>query len=273
MMKKCFLLASVFSVSLFSVAANGSEMCTQQTLLEDFEGGSLNESLWSYDIGDGCDINLCGWGNNEKQSYQRENVQLRDGNLVITAKQDGEYITSGKITTRAKFAQRFGRFEARIKVPDGLGLWPAFWLMPDDPQLSWPLEGEIDILERPGRNALDLKTLIGAAHFGELAPNNTHFAQFLILPRHWHDDYHVYAVDWTEGLVVWTVDGREFARFTRDDAAPFDWPFDRKSFFVKLNLAVGGTLGGDVHSESFPGEMLIDYVKVSNFVPCESDKS
>src|SRR5210317_1230374 len=107
MMKKCFLLASVFSVSLFSVAANSAEMCTQQTLLEDFEGGSLNESLWSYDIGDGCDINLCGWGNNEKQSYQRENVQLRDGNLVITAKQDGEYITSGKITTRAKFAQRF----------------------------------------------------------------------------------------------------------------------------------------------------------------------
>lgn len=257
-----------------AAGAHGAEMCNEQTLFEPFEGDALNEALWSYDIGDGCDRNLCGWGNNEQQFYHSDNVSLRDGNLVIRALHDANdgSITSGKIVTRDKFAQRFGRFEARVKVPPGLGLWPAFWLMPDQPEKSWPLEGEIDILERPGRDELDLRTLIGAAHFGEIWPGNTHFAQFLIMPRNWHDDYHTYAVDWTEDQLVWSVDGREFARLSREDAKPYDWPFANKAFYVILNMAVGGTLGGEVHPESMPAEMLVDYVKVSQFVPCGNEK-
>ncbi len=257
-----------------AAGAHGAEMCTEQTLFEPFEGGALNEALWSFDIGDGCDRNLCGWGNNEQQFYHSDNIMLRDGNMVIRAEKNKylDHFTSGKIVTRDKFAQRYGRFEARVKVPDGLGLWPAFWLMPDQPEKTWPLEGEIDILERPGRDELDLRTLIGAAHFGEIWPGNTHFAQFLILPKNWHDDYHLYAVDWTEDELVWTVDGREFARLTREDTKPYKWPFDNKAFYVILNLAVGGTLGGEVHLESMPAEMLVDYVKVSQFVPCDDEK-
>jgi beta-glucanase (GH16 family) len=274
MMSSNLLRAGLFALGLTSVATQAAEMCTDQTLFESFDGPQLDTSLWSYDIGDGCDRNLCGWGNNEQQFYRSENVSLRDGNLVITAKQDEnmEHITSGKIVTSGKFAQKFGRFEARIKVPAGLGLWPAFWLMPNDPQLRWPLEGEIDILERPGRSKDDLRTVIGAAHFGKKWPNNTHFAQFLILPKHWHDAYHVYAVDWTADQIVWTVDGREFARLSREDAKPYDWPFDNKEFYIILNLAVGGTLGGEVHLDSMPAEMLVDYVKVSRFEPCAGDK-
>lgn len=264
---KIFAAACCFVVPSLSA----EEMCTEQVLHETFDGQQLDHSLWSYDIGDGCDINLCGWGNGEQQFYHAENVSLRDGHLVIRADVDNESkrIQSGKITTRDKFAQRYGRFEARIKVPEGLGLWPAFWLMPDKQEKSWPLEGEIDILERPGRDLVDLRTIIGAAHFGEIWPGNTHFAQFLIMPQSWHQDFHRFAVDWTEGQIVWSVDGREFARLTENDVAPYAWPFNGKSFYVILNMAVGGTLGGDVHPESFPAEMLVDYVKVSKYVPCD----
>lgn len=263
----------VFAVAccVFAPLLSAEEMCTEQVLHESFEAEQLDQALWSYDIGDGCDINLCGWGNGEQQYYHSDNVALREGHLVIRADTDNDSarIQSGKITTRNKFAQRYGRFEARVKVPDGLGLWPAFWLMPDKQEKLWPLEGEIDILERPGRDVVDLRTLIGAAHFGEVWPDNTHFAQFLIMPRPWHEDFHVYAVDWTEGQIVWSVDGREFARLKEHEVAPYAWPFNGKDFYVILNMAVGGTLGGDVRPESFPAEMLVDYVKVSKYVPCD----
>ncbi|HSG59972.1 MAG TPA: glycoside hydrolase family 16 protein [Pseudomonadales bacterium] len=269
LLRKSVLIAILSAVS----AVNAAEMCTEQTLLETFDGESLNQQLWSFDIGDGCDRELCGWGNNEAQFYHSDNVSLRDGHLVILAHEDENlgHITSGKIVTRDKFAQRYGRFEARIKVPAGLGLWPAFWLMPDQPEQRWPLEGEIDILERPGRSFDDLRTVIAAAHFGELSPKNTHFAQFLIMPKFWHDDFHLYAVDWTEDRITWSIDGREFANFSREDASPYRWPFDDKAFYVILNLAVGGTLGGEVHLDSMPAEMVVDYVKVSQFVDCTGD--
>lgn len=265
------LKKGLLAVCFYSSTAMASEMCLKQTLLDDFTGDKIDSSLWQFDNGDGCDRNLCGWGNNEKQFYQAENASLRDGNLVIRAEYDetAERITSSKLVTRGHFAQRYGRFEARIKVPAGLGLWPAFWLMPDQQEKLWPLEGEIDILERPGRDMGDLRTVIGAAHFGEVWPGNTHFAQFLILPKYWHEAYHVYAVDWTEDQIIWSVDGREFGRFSRDEIAPYKWPFANKPFYVILNLAVGGTLGGDVHLSSMPAEMLVDYVKVSQFKPCE----
>lgn len=257
-------------LAFFTPSLSAADMCLQQTFREDFNGEVLNKSLWGFDIGDGCDINLCGWGNSERQYYHSDNVSLRDGHLVIRADVDNESkrIQSGKITTRNKFAQRYGRFEARIKVPGGLGLWPAFWLMPERQEKSWPLEGEIDILERPGRDMTDLRTVIGAAHFGEVWPGNTHFAQFLIMPQPWHEDFHIYAVDWSEGQLTWSVDGREFARVSKEDVGDFSWPFDNKDFYVILNMAVGGTLGGEVAPDALPAEMLVDYVSVYQSSKC-----
>lgn len=265
-MIRIFVIGLVF----LTPSLHAADMCLQQTFREDFNSEVLNQSLWGYDIGDGCDIDLCGWGNSEEQYYHGDNVSLRDGNLVIRAAfdKDTQRIQSGKITTRNKFAQLYGRFEARVKVPDGLGLWPAFWLMPDQQEKLWPLEGEIDILERPGRDVVDLRTVIGAAHFGDIWPGNTHFAQFLIMPRPWHEDYHVYAVDWSEGQLVWSIDGREFARINKEDVGEFSWPFDSKAFYVILNMAVGGTLGGEVALDALPAEMLVDYVAIYHVGNC-----
>jgi beta-glucanase (GH16 family) len=254
---------------LFSTSIAAAEQCTVSTFYDDFNGTSLDQSVWRYQNGDGCDLDLCGWGNNEQQVYTPKNTRIQNGHFVIKATQAADgLIESGKIITKGNFSQKYGRFEARIKVPDGLGLWPAFWLMPDNTRLKWPLSGEIDILERPGRSNEDLHTVIGAAHFGSLWPLNVHFAQFLRMPKPWHDDFHVYRLDWTPERLQWQVDDKIFATLLRSEVSEYRWPFENHPFYVILNMAVGGTLGGDVEASSFPAEMWVDYVRVSQYVDC-----
>lgn len=263
---KRFLLSVLAAIPL---SVNGADSCYEETFFDDFLGSELSD-VWSYQVGDGCEYGICGWGNNEQQFYTRDNTGVSNGLLTITAKRDktNNQITSSKIVTQDKFFQQYGRFEARIKVPDGLGIWPAFWIMPNQHELSWPLAGEIDILERPGRNKEDLRTVINAAHFGELWPQNTHFANFLIMPSPWHKDFHIYRVDWSPERIEWWVDEKHAATLTRNEVEGYRWPFDNHPYYVILNVAVGGTLGGDVHVDAFPAKMLVDFVRVSRQVSC-----
>lgn len=123
----------------------------QLLLEENFDGTRLNETHWNYELGDGCP-NLCGWGNNERQSYTKKNVSLRDGNLVITATKNSGLYESGKITTKQKVEFQYGTIEVRAKLPLGGGLWPAIWMLGNDIDTNtWPGCGEIDMMEYVGK--------------------------------------------------------------------------------------------------------------------------
>lgn len=226
---------------------------------EDFEG-PLNPALWNIIEGDGCDQNLCGWGNSEVQTYDAKAVSVSDGRLSLTAFIDDQgQIRSGKITTEGKRGFRHGVIEARIKLPEGRGLWPAFWMMPEEKNLGWPLEGEIDILEWTGHEP---HRLIGAIHFGDLPPDNVHYSETLRAPAVWSGDFHTYGIQWSPNRVAWYVDDRIHGVATPDDIAPWPWVFDDKAFHLILNMAVGGTLGGEVVPADLPATVEFDWIRV-----------
>ncbi len=227
------------------------------------QGSTLDPAEWSIsDRGDG-------YGNHELQVYtpRPENVFVDGtGALRLIARNEpfsdprgisGEY-TSGRIETRTRF--EYGRVEARIKVPEGAGLWSAFWLFGDSlAGEDWPAVGEIDIMELIG-NTLDLhNAAIGATTSGERWLKNT--STLTGVP--YANDWHVYAVEWDEDAVSFIVDDQETFRVSRADLAENEeWPFDRP-YSITLNLAVGGDWPGPPNAETaFPAEMLVDYVRV-----------
>jgi len=238
------------------------------TWSDDFDGanGSTpDQSRWVYDLGGG------GWGNQELQTYTNrgDNAVLRDGALVITARaerftgSDGiarDY-TSARLKTKDRFAQTYGKFEARIQLPRGQGIWPAFWMLGADiDAVSWPQCGEIDIMENIGREPTTIHgTLHGPGYSGggglgtgAPSPDGKPFA----------DAFHVFAVEWEPGEVRWYLDGRQyFSRKPSDLPTGTRWVFDH-DFFVLLNVAVGGRWPGSPDATTtFPQEMKVDYVR------------
>ena len=257
----CLLLLTVLCTRV-------SAQCPTLVWSDEFDAAALNEADWNYLIGDGCDIGLCGWGNNELQSYQRDNVALEDGLLKITARRQsagGSSYTSARITTKGKQDFKFGYLEARIKLPAGGGLWPAFWMLSTDEVYGgWPRSGEIDIMEWVGNKP---KEVLGTVHFGQPWPNNSFTGHTLKqVLTDWSDDFHTFAVEWSADKITWLVDGYPFGSKTPGDLAPQRWPFDQDFHFL-LNVAVGGTLGGTVDNGIFPATMEVDYVRVYDMTP------
>lgn len=216
-----------------------------------------------------------GWGNEERQFYttRADNVALDgEGHLVITARAEppasgyrcwygGCGFTSARLKTKDRFAQAYGRFEARIRIPRGQGLWPAFWMLGADiGTVGWPPCGEIDVMENIGREpGVVHGTLHGPGYSGA---NGISGAD--TLPRGaFADDFHVFAVEWQPQDVRWFVDGRLYSRTTPADLpGGARWVFDHP-FFLLLNVAVGGRWPGDPDSRTtFPQAMVVDYVRV-----------
>lgn len=240
---------------------------------DEFTGTELDRSKWNMDTGNGFSSGgeyFPGWGNNESQYYQEENVQVRDGNLVIRAEKDsvtdehGTYdFTSGKVQTNGLFSQAYGRFEARMKLPEGQGYWPAFWMMPEeDIYGGWALSGEIDIMENRGSETDE----VGAAiHYGGQWPNNSYSGGAYNFPEgQLTTDFNVYSLEWEPGELRWYVNGNLYTRLTdwHSDNGEYPAPFDQE-FFLIMNLAVGGWYGGEPDGTTeFPGELLVDYVRV-----------
>ena len=226
---------------------------------DEFDGDSLNLDYWSYEHG-----NNNGWGNQEAEYYTNKNDAVRDGNLVITAKREsvhnGQYnYTSTRIKTAGKVKTTYGYICARIKLPAVTGMWPAFWMMHESGW--WPYSGEIDIMENKGRE--ESKTS-SACHFNQ---NGTH-AQFNHTGNIGSiEDYHVYAVEWTEERIAFSVDGKKHLKKSKEawntDYNGTNGPFD-KDFYIILNLAVGGLFDGHaLPPESWESsEMLVDYVRI-----------
>ena len=235
---------------------------------DQFEGESLNRDDWNVELHDP------GWVNNELQSYvdSPENIYLQDGSLVLkpveNMNEDGSVsYTSGRINTQHKHDFKYGLFEARVKVPEGQGFLPAFWMMPTDENLygQWPRCGEIDIMEVLGNNT---DTSYGTIHYGN--PHSESQGSYTLDEGSFSEEYHVFDVEWEPGKISWYVDGKLI--HTEDNwysategqgeityPAPFDQPF-----YIILNLAVGGNWPGnpDDTTDIKNSAYYIDYVKV-----------
>ncbi len=234
-------------------------------------GSPPNPDHWGHAIGDGTAEGIPGWGNNELETYtdRAENAATDgEGNLVIRAlAADGTEdcwngpcrYTSARLLTAGKMSVGFGRIEGRVQVPEGAGLWPAFWMLGTNiDQVGWPASGEIDVMEYVGRQP---NRLYGTIH-GPGYAGSANFGRTIDLDEPVAAAFHVFAIDWKPGLIVWSLDGREYHRATPADVAPNEWPFDQ-AFFLLLNLAVGGNLGGPVAPTTvFPAELRVDYVRV-----------
>lgn len=225
---------------------------------DEFDGAALDRSKWTFDIGGH------GWGNAELQYYtdRPDNVRVAGGQLVIEARREaygGKAYTSARIKTAGLMEQMHGRFEARIKVARGQGIWPAFWMLGADiGKIGWPRAGEIDIMENIGKEpAIVHGTVHGPGYSGEHA-----FGAPSRLERGaYADDFHVFAVEWEPGEIRWDRDGIHY-HTARSDLVKGDWVFERP-FFVLLNLAVGGHWPGNPDGTTvLPQSMLVDWVRV-----------
>ncbi|EMR03830.1 family 16 glycosylhydrolase [Cesiribacter andamanensis] len=257
-MKKLVLLTMACCCTLLAQA-----QCPTPVWADEFSGTSLDQSKWNYQIGDGCAEGICGWGNNELQSYQQANVTVANGLLKITAKRErirGANYTSGRINTKGKGDWTYGRMEARIKLPAGGGLWPAFWMLPTNEVYGgWPKSGEIDIMEFVGHHPQEV---LGTIHYGDAYPNNQYQGNKYVLHEGtFPEGYHTFAIEWEPGEIRWLLDGVLYSTKRTADLLPYQWPFD-KDFHFLLNVAVGGNLGGAVDNTIFPATMEVDWVRV-----------
>jgi beta-glucanase (GH16 family) len=266
---------SLFALcTLAACAGSGAPGASSPTITwrDEFDGPagtSFDRTKWVADTGGQ------GFGNKEREFYttRAENVALDgDGHLVITARVAAPSstdtcwygrcgYTSTRLKTQGVFAQAYGRFEARIRIPRGQGLWPAFWMLGADiGAIGWPQSGEIDIMENIGREpTIAHGTLHGPGYSGADGIGRAD-----TLPQGaYADDFHVFAVAWKPNEIRWFVDGRQYHRMTPAELpAGKKWVFDHP-FFLLLNVAVGGGWPGDPDaSTTFPQQMVVDYVRV-----------
>jgi len=234
------------------------------TWSDEFEGEknqAPDPHKWTYDIGTGQN----GWGNGEFQTYTQrpENVGLDgNGNLVITALNQpfgGANFSSARLKTQGLFTQKYGRFEARIKTPYGPGIWPAFWMLGENiNEVSWPLCGEIDIMELRGQAP---NTMYGTVHGPGYSGGNSVGKSYSLLNDRFDKNFYVYAIEWDEDKIDFFVNDYLYQRITKEDV-PGEWVYDQP-FFMILNIAVGGNFVGFPTSQTpFPQKMEVDYVRV-----------
>lgn len=229
-------------------------------------GSPVDSSKWILETGGN------GWGNQELEYYtaRPQNAAQETGNLMIKAFQEKytgpdrltrDY-TSARLKTQGKFSQKYGRFEARIKIPQGQGIWPAFWMLGDNIQKhGWPRCGEIDIMENIGKEpSLVHGTIHGPGYSGDSGPTAPYA---LPSDQHFADGFHMYAVEWEKNAIRFYVDDHLYVTRTPADLPKgTKWVYNHK-FFLLLNVAVGGSWPGDPDSSSvFPQTMLVDYVRV-----------
>lgn len=227
---------------------------------DDFHGvaGSMPDSTkWNYDLGNGDG----GWGNAELQSYTKsqDNISMDgDGNLQIIATNNGGFL-SARINTKNKFSQKYGRFEAKIKLPYGPGIWPAFWMLGSDiDSNSWPQCGEIDIMELRGQKP---EVVQGSLHGPGYSGGNPVTKLYALSDGRFDTDFHIFAIEWDEEKIDFFVDDYLYQRVLSTDPTG-EWVYDHP-FFILLNVAVGGNFVGFPTSQTpFPQTMYVDYVRV-----------
>lgn len=249
---KHFLSSLLLLSSLFSFAQDKKLIWE-----ENFNGSELNTTIWNFELGDGCP-SICGWGNNEKQSYTNSNHTVSNGMLTIEIKKENENYTSTRITTAKKKEFQYGRIEARAKIPVGKGIWPAFWMLGSNiKEIGWPKCGEIDILEYVGREPHMAYTSLHTqdSHGNTINTKKTTISNI-------EEGFHLYAIDWTKDKIVFLIDDKEVYTFQPAPKNENTWPFNQP-FYIIVNAAVGGNFGGhEIDDTIFPQKFEIDYIRV-----------
>lgn len=225
----------------------------------------LNSANWNIEVNGG------GFGNQELQfcTDRRDNVRVENGNLIIEAKKEvytsynlTRNYTSARINTKGKANTLYGKVEARISLPSGAGTWPAFWMMPEvNTYGSWPSSGEIDIMEHIGSDSTMISMAVHTKDFNGTKGNNWYKR---VYPGKVENQFHVYGVEWEQDMMRFYLDGVKQTTLYRNLAGTYTtWPFD-KAFYVILNLAIGGKMGGTVDDSIFnkPVKMYVDYVRI-----------
>ena len=223
--------------------------------------GAPDPEKWGYDRGGN------GWGNHELQYYSSENVTVADGKLIIELRQEAEegpqQYTSARLVSRNKGDWTYGKIEVRAKLPAGRGTWPAIWMMPTRSVYgSWPLSGEIDIMEHVGFDPEVIHATVhnGAYHGGDGKGDSRPVEGVC-------EDFHTYAVEWLPDRLCFSVDGEALFEYDPHAYAPRppaqEWPYDQ-DFYLLLNVAFGGDWGGaqGVDPACLPARMEVEYVRV-----------
>ncbi len=255
-MKPSFTIANRFLFLLFLFCFAKASHAQQTTSAayhlvwsDEFNGHRIDTTLWHFEIGDN------GWGNHEQEYYQAANASVQHGNLVITAKKEASGphpYTSARMKTQGAKAFEYGKIEARIKLPVGLGLWPAFWMLGANIDTTpWPACGEIDIMEHINTDSI----IYGTAHW----LNTTHVSDGGHMPSS-PSAWHIYSVEWGKDSIKWYVDDIQYhaVAITGNSTEEFHQPF-----FILLNLAIGGDWPKQTINDSLlPAKMYVDWVRV-----------
>lgn len=251
-------LSIILSSSLSTINASANADISKDWTLtwsDEFEGENINTSNWTYDI-DGH-----GWGNNELQYYtdRYENARIENGNLLIEARKEsynGSEYTSARLKTEGLQNFTYGKIEARIKLPEGQGLWPAFWMLGSNmASVQWPDCGELDIMEHINTD----ENIWGTIHWKSDSIQSYGGKMQIDVT-----EYHDYSVEWSPNYIRWFVDDTKFEEYDITNNINGTTPF-HKPFFIVLNLAVGGNWPKNPDSSTeFPAKMYVDYVRVYN---------
>jgi beta-glucanase (GH16 family) len=263
---KAFLLTSFFvAISCSTDETQKVATFTKLVMQDEFNtDGAPDSAIWGFDLGTGNTLTGAGWGNNELQYYTKrtENVKVENGYLLITAQKEsynGANYTSARLTTKGLFEQTYGRFEARIRLPYGQGMWPAFWLLGANlDEVGWPNSGEIDIMEYRGQEPTKvLGTVHGPGYSGETSITKS----YSLFNDRFDTGFHIFGIEWGPKYINYYVDNVLYNQITPADVNG-EWVFDHP-FYIVINLAVGGNFLGAPNSETFfPQTMLVDYIRV-----------
>jgi beta-glucanase (GH16 family) len=247
-----------------------------QTLVweEKFNTDKINANTWTYDLGDGCDNDLCGWGNSELEIYtkRKENARIEKGHLVIEAHKEtlhGKHFTSARLKTEGRMQFKYGTVEARIKIPNvNHGLWPAFWTL--GAMGHWPSRGEIDMVEIGSKEAL--KDSVGnhrvssAAHWSKADGSHQYNVFYRTSPVDLSKDFHLYKMVWTSQFIKMYLDNVEYYSLDISGGTAANLSEFHNPHFLLLNLAVGGAYTGIFNASGinavFPSKMYVDYIKL-----------
>lgn len=223
---------------------------------DDFSGTQLNMNYWTYELGNGCSVGVCGWGNNELESYTSDpaNIFVANGTVTIKALNNAGSYTSARIKTQGKVNVQYGRIDVRAKLPSGQGIWPAIWMLGEKiTSVNWPACGEIDIMELVGHEP---QKVHGTVHYSNEGYKSSTGSTSLS-SGDFSDQFHVFTIMWEKNKITWYVDNQSFKTF-ETNVTTFNNPF----FFI-LNVAVGGNWPGPPDANTvFPQEMVVDYVRV-----------
>lgn len=234
---------------------------------DEFDRDGLPDTTkWGYDKGNGCP-NVCGWGNNELEYYavgRQENSRIENGKLIIEARKEKmgtmKY-TSARMVTKNKGDWKYGKIEARVKLPKGRGVWPAVWMLPTDWVYGgWPASGEIDIMENVGYMP---DSIFGTVHTQRFNHGIGTQVSKSLFDNTISDTFHTYGIEWDADKMDFFYDGAKYLTFTNIHEGSAAWPFDQR-FHLILDLAVGGNWGGKmgVDDSIWPQRMEVDYVRV-----------